>query len=150
MKTRFLSKWISVIIIISLSFYGCSSQDEDLELLADPIDNTVGNGDDTSGGGTQGNQGEITLYNVAGAAISKIRDYQVTGQDLVYQNDVTRHQELWSLTKDVVPQTHRNYMNELMIYNGEVTGSAGYVYETAQDLSTWQMGLAINYADDQN
>ena len=69
---------------------------------------------------------------------------------MVYQNDVTRHQELWSLTKDVVPQTHRNYMNEFMIYNGEVTGSAGYVYETAQDLSTWQMGLAINYADDQN
>lgn len=69
---------------------------------------------------------------------------------MVYQNDVARHQELWSLTKDVVPQSHRNYMNEFMIYNGEVTGSAGYVFDTALDLSTWQMGLAINYADDQN
>lgn len=150
MKNRFFSQWISAIIIISLSFYGCSTQDDDFELVSNPIDNTGGGDGDNNGGGTQGNQGEITLYRVAGAAIDKIRDYQVSGQDVVYQNDVTRHQELWSLTKDVVPQTHRNYMNEFMIYNGEVTGSAGYVYETAQDLSTWQMGLAINYADDQN
>lgn len=149
MKHQFLSKWSLAIIIISLSFYGCSNQDEDLDLIVDSIDNTGGN-DDTTGGGTQGSQGEITLYGVVGSTLNKIRDYQVSGQDAVYQNDVARHQELWSLTKDVVPQSHRNYMNEFMIYNGEVTGSAGYVFDTALDLSTWQMGLAINYAEDQN
>jgi len=160
MKTGFLKRWMIAIIIISISFYGCSNQDEDLIFLTDPVGDTGGNdgnngsgnsGGGNNGGGTQtGTDGEITLYRVAGSAIEKIRDYQVSGQDLVYQNDVTRHQELWRLTKDVVPQSHRNYMNEFMIYNGEVTGSAGYVYETAEDLSTWQMGLAINYADDQN
>jgi hypothetical protein len=55
MKKRFLSKWSLAIIIISLSFYGCSNQDEDLNLILDPIDNTGGN-DDTTGDGTQGNQ----------------------------------------------------------------------------------------------
>lgn len=155
MKTRFLSRWMIALIIISVSFYGCNNQDEDLILLTDPVGDTGGNGGNTGGGNTgggsqAGTQGEITLYRVAGSAIEKITDYQVSGQDLVYQNDVTRHQELWSLTKDVVPQSHRNYMNEFMIYNGEITGSAGYVYDTAPDLSTWQMGLAINYADDQN
>ena len=136
-------------MIVSIAFYGCSNQDDDVTLLTDPIGDTGGNGNG-NGGGTQGSQGEITLYRTVGAAIEKIRDYQVSGQDLVYQNDVARHQELWSLTTDVVPQSHRNYMNEFMIYNGEITGSAGYVFDTAQDLSTWQMGLAINYADDQN
>jgi len=150
MKNRLSSKWILAIIIISLSFYACSNQDEELDLLVDSIDNTDDPINDNTGGGTQGSQGEITLYRVAGSAIDKIRDYQVSGQDVAYQNDVARHQELWSLTKDVVPQSHRNYMNEFMIYNGEVTGSLGYVYDTAIDLSTWQMGLAINYADDRN
>ena len=74
MKNRFLSQWISAIIIISLSFYGCSTQDDDFELVSNPIDNTGGGDGDNNGGGTQGNQGEITLYRVAGAAIDKIRD----------------------------------------------------------------------------
>ncbi len=159
MKTRFLSRWMIAIIIVSVSFYGCSNQDEDFDSITnnvvDPVDNgntnggTTGGG--TAGGGTQAStQGEITLYSVLGEAIQLQVNYQVTGQDLTYQNDVARHQELWGQTKDVVPSSHRNYMNEFMIYNGEITGSAGYVYETASDLSTWQMGLAINYADDQN
>ena len=157
MKTRFVRKWMIALIIVSVSFYGCSNDDSDL-LLVDPVGNDSGGnngngngGGSGSGGGSQaGTQGEITLYRVVGADIQKKTDYQVSGQDLVYQNDVARHQELWGFTKDVVPSSHRNYMNEFMIYNGEITGSAGYVFETAQDLSTWQMGLAINYADDQN
>lgn len=153
MKTTLFKKWMLALIIVSISFYGCSNQDEDLDLLTnDPVDvNDGGTGDSNTGGGTQtGTQGEITLYRVAAENIQKAIDYQVSGQDLVYQNDVARHQELWGFTKDVVPSSHMNYLNEFMIYNGEITGSAGYVYETKQDLSTWQMGLAINYADDQN
>jgi hypothetical protein len=154
MKTRFLKKWAIAIIVFSIALYGCSNNDDDLNILTDPIGNDGGNNggsDGDNGGGTQtGTQGEITLYRVNGAAIDKITNYQVSGQDLVYQNNVNRHQELWTLTKDVVPQSNRHFMNEFMIYNGEVTGSAGYVFETNQDLSTWQMGLAINYADNQN
>ena len=153
MKTRFLSRWIIALFIVSISFYGCSNQDDDLDLLTDNTTDPIGGGGigDGSGGGTQsGTQGEITLYAVMGPNIQKLVDYQVSGQDIAYQNDVARHQELWGFTKDVVPESHRNYMNEFMIYNGEVTGSAGYVYETKTDLSTWQMGLAINFADDQN
>lgn len=154
MKARFLSKWMLTLLIVSITFYGCNNQDEDLNVLTDPIGNDGGNngGDDggNDGGSQAGTQGEITLYRVSGAAIDKIRDYQVSGEDIAYQNDVNRHQQLWSLTKDVVPESNRHFMNEFMIYNGAVTGSAGYVYETKQDLSTWQMGLAINYADDQN
>lgn len=157
MKTKFLNKWILALFVLSTTFYGCSNQDDDLDLFTDATDindgngNGNGNGGGNTGGGTQaGTQGEITLYRVVGANIQKAVDYQVSGQDLAYQNDVARHQELWGYTKDVVPTSHRNYMNEFMIYNGSITGSAGYVYETKQDLSTWQMGLAINFADDQN
>ncbi|MFY0630633.1 MAG: hypothetical protein JXR05_09645 [Flavobacteriaceae bacterium] len=151
MKVRILNRWTILLLIISISFVGCS-KDDDMSILTDPVGDTDGNdGDGNNGGGSQaGTQGEITLYRVNGSDLQKIRDYQVTGQDVAYQNDVTKHQELWGLTKNVVPLANRNKMSEFMIYNGSVTGSAGYVVETKQDLSEWQMGLAINYADDQN
>ena len=153
MRMKLVNRWTIALFVISITFYGCSNQDDDLDLLTDSSDVTDGNGNGggNTGGGTQtGTQGEITLYRVVGSNIQKAIDYQVSGQDLVYQNDVTRHQELWGYTKDVVPSSHMNYMNEFMIYNGNITGSYGYVYETKQDLSTWQMGLAINFADEQN
>lgn len=150
MMTRFLNRWTLVLLIFSVSFLGCSN-DDDMSVITDPIGDNNGGGDDDGSGGQQtGTQGEITLYRVSGNDIQKIRDYRVSGQDLAYQNDVARHQQLWGYTKDIVPNTHRNKMNEFMIYNGSVTGSAGYVVQTKQDLSTWQMGIAINYADDQN
>ena len=151
MSRRILNRWAIVLLIISISFIGCI-RDDDTALLTDPVGDNSGNGGngDGSGGGSQaGSQGEITLYRVSGNDLEKIRDYQVTGQDLAYQNDVAKHQELWTLTKNVVPITHRDKMSEFMIYNGSVTGSAGYVFETKNDLSEWQMGLAINFADDQ-
>ena len=142
----------SLLILLFISFSSCQNNDEDLQLLTDPIDGTdvVDNTNNGNQTGTQtGTQGEITLYSVNGETINKLTDYKVAGQDLAYQRDIAEHQRLWGLTKRVVPTNYRSKMNEFMIYNGEVTGSAGYVFETKNDLSTWQMGLAINFADDQ-
>jgi len=149
MKMIPFKRGMMALLIFSLTL-GCSNQDQDLDLITDTVDISNGNNGGSGGGAQTGTQGEITLYRIIEENLRKAIDYQVSGQDLVYQNDVTRHQELWGFTKDVVPSSHMHYMNEFMIYNGEITGSAGYVYETKQDLSTWQMGLAINFADDQN
>lgn len=150
MKMRNLNRWAILVLIISISFIGCN-KDDDMSMFTDSVgDNGGGNGDGNNGGSQTGTQGEITLYRITGNDLQKIRDYNVSGQDLAYQQNVAKHQELWGLTKNVVPSAHRVKMSEFMIYNGSVTGSAGYVVEKKEDLSEWQMGLAINYADDQN
>tara|TARA_R110002073_G_scaffold331253_2_gene515920 strand:- start:2715 stop:3683 length:969 start_codon:yes stop_codon:yes gene_type:complete len=145
MRTTKIYNWAILLLIILVSFNSCNN-DDDMLLLTQTTN--TGNGDPTEGTQT-GSQGEITLYKVNAEVIDRITNYKVSGQDLVYQNDVAKHQELWSLTKKIVPLDHRTKMSEFMIYNGNVTGSAGYVVETKNDLSQWQMGLAINFADDQ-
>ncbi|MEX0315240.1 MAG: hypothetical protein AB3N18_13775, partial [Allomuricauda sp.] len=37
-------------------------------------------------------------------------------------------------------------MSEFMIFSGESSGTAGYVFPTTNDLSKWQMGIAIDFA----
>ncbi len=154
MKTTKIKRWAILLLIISISFGACNN-DDDTIILDDTVGDTAGNGDGTNGdgnsvGGTQsGTEGEITLYSVHGNDLTKLVDYQVSGQDLVYQNNVARHQEIWGLTKDIMPIDNRDNMNQFMIYNGEITSSAGYVFPTNNNLTTWQMGIAINYADDQ-
>ncbi len=137
-KTSF---WILKIFIISILVLGCSRENA-IEKINDTVENTDGTGNQPTG-----QNGEITLYRVNGETIEKVRDYNVSGQDLVYQKDVAKHQEIWGLVKKIVPLSHRSKMTEFMIYNGETSGSAGYVFEVKRDLSAWQMGIAINFSN---
>ncbi len=109
----------------------------------DSSDNPDNTNDNTD---SDGGEGEITVYSVDGENITKIRDYNVSGTSLDFQKDVATHQEIWDLTKKIVPLAHRSKMSRFMIYSGEVSGSAGYVYQTKDDLSEWEMGIAIDYA----
>ena len=148
MKTRFYSKWAILFIACSITFGSCSNDDDVLPLLTNTDIGSDGDVDN-NGGNQSGDEGEITLYTIDGDQIIKKKDFQVSGQDLVYQKDVAKHQELWTLTKNVVPSNYRTKMNQFMIFNGAANGTAGYVFQTKNDLSLWQMGLAINFADDQ-
>ena len=105
--------------------------------------------DATSGSNSdQGFEGEITSYRVNGENIEKIKDYKVSGVNAAYQRNVALHQDLWTMVKKVVPPNYRSYMGEFLIFNGEDSGTAGFVFELNEDLSKWQMGIAINFADD--
>ncbi|WP_299548908.1 putative zinc-binding metallopeptidase [Seonamhaeicola sp.] len=155
-------KHISILaILFSLLFIFNSCNNEDIyeeDLTGTIVD--VGNdpnddGDDDSNGSEpgddnpNGSDGDITLYRVEGDNIVKVQDYKVTGQDLVYQQDIEKHQHIWDLTKKVVPPKYRSKMSEFLIFNGEPSGTAGFVVETSSDLSKWQMAIAINYSDDE-
>ena len=152
---KFLNKspLFTFLFLTLLVFNSCSKDDGVLQddFSSDLTDNVSdgSEGDNNNDDNPTGREGEITLYKVNGETITKITDYQVTGQDLVYQQNAQRHQEIWSIIKKVVPPSYRNKMSEFLIYNGEVTGSAGFVFETEQDLSKWRMGIAINYAHNQ-
>ncbi len=95
---------------------------------------------------SDGGDGSITLYKVSGTSITKIQDYEVSGQLKEAQNDVAKHQEIWELVKKIVPENYMSKIDEFVLYWGENDGSAGYVVENAEDLSVWKMGIAIDYA----
>ncbi|MFD0964643.1 hypothetical protein [Pseudofulvibacter geojedonensis] len=110
-------------------------------------DSSSNNGGNETGGSQEiGNDGEITLYKVSGSSITKIKDYQVSGQNLSYQQDTSKHNEIWELIKKIVPTNYLSKMNEFLIYSGQANGTAGFVIETNSDLSKWKMGIAIDYA----
>lgn len=144
---------IALLAISITAFNGCS-KDQIVVPSSSATDNSNSgngsssgnNGGNTSTGQEVGQQGEITLYKVNGDNIEKIKDYKVSGKDLEYQNDIAKHNEIWDLVKKIVPKNQRDKMGEFLIYNGSVTGSAGFVAEIKKDLSSWVMGIAINYA----
>lgn len=146
-------KYLSLVVIaISVTFLNSCNQEEIIlpqnsASTQTGDDSNTGN-DGNTGNNPQGQEGEITLYKVVGDNITKITDYQVTGQDLEYQKDVAKHNEIWELIKKIVPLNQRQKMGKFLIYNGSVTGSAGFVIEIKNDLSVWEMGIAINYAYD--
>ncbi|MBA6155080.1 hypothetical protein H3Z83_00880 [Tenacibaculum sp. S7007] len=145
---------IPLFIVLSILVVSSCSKDEIVLSPTDAVGNSgdSGSGNSNSGDSSnsgnqeQGSEGEITLYKVEGDNISKIKDYKVSGQDLEYQKDVAKHNQIWDLVKKIVPLNQRSKMGEFLIYNGDITGSAGFVVEIKQDLSSWKMGIAINYA----
>ena len=146
-------KRIALMVFIVTAFVSCSNDDDFLEKNA--INQNSGNSSDGSSAGQVtgnqtnnpiGNDGEITLYKVSGDVITKIQDYQVSGQNLAFQQDIARHNEIWELVKKIVPISYRTKMSEFLIYSGSANQTAGFVVQTKQDLSEWKMGIAIDYS----
>lgn len=137
-------KLIALLFSLFIAFNSCNKDDS---LFEDQTTDNTNTGDfDDNPSGEIGESGEITLYRIQGENIEKIKDYKVTGNDLKLQKDTNKHQEIWTLVKEIIPLSHRNRINEFVLYNGEKGESAGYVVQSSQDLSTWQMGIAIDYA----
>lgn len=106
--------------------------------------NTDDNSNDNSD--SDGGEGEITLYRVDGDNLVKEKDFNVTGKELDLQKNTEKHQEVWALVKKIIPANYRAKMSRFMIFAGEGNGTAGYVYNTKDDLSEWEMGIAIDFA----
>lgn len=141
-----LKKWNHILIIflsiVAISVQSCKKDDD----VADPVqdsDNQVSTSGNT---GNTDDEGNITLYKVEGDKIVKEKDYKVTGKLLEFQKDTKKHEEIWNLVKKIVPEGYRSKMSEFVIFAGEKDDTAGYVIERTQDLSKWQMGIAIDFA----
>lgn len=143
-------KLLAMLFVLLFAFQACNKDDS--IFTETPIENNIGNNGDQgnnepdSSNNETSSSGEITLYGIDGNNLKKIKDYKVTGTDLEFQKDLQKHQEIWSLVKKIIPLSHRNKINEFVLYNGVKGESAGYVVQTSNDLSTWQMGIAIDYA----
>lgn len=128
---------------------GSESGDDDFDDEDDDLGSDSTNGDnseDDFDSESEGGDGEITVYTVNGSDIVKEKDFQVSGKALDFQKDVAKHQEIWELTKKIIPANYLTKMSRFMIFAGEDNGTAGYVYNTKADLSKWEMGIAIDFA----
>ena len=128
------------------------SPDTVKETKTDTVDNTPANPDSDESetppddANTEDGEGAITLYRVDGDNLIKEKDFKVTGKELEFQKDTKKHQEIWELTKKIVPPSYRSKMSRFMIFIEEKEGIAGYVIPTKEDLSTWEMGINIDLA----
>lgn len=91
---------------------------------------------------------KLTLYDVEGDNITKIRDYQDVSADLLtLQADTELHQKMWDYYKRLIPADARNYIEQFEVFygNGDFLGyvdpiTSGFDF----DLSQWTLGLAID------
>ncbi len=132
-----------ILLLVALSIGVMTSCSKDDEVI--PEGNAVA-GEGTENSGLEEDLGEITLYKVNGTNIQKVKDFDVKGENLAYQKDIAKHNEIWDLVKKIVPPNQLEKLDQFMIYDGTPSGSAGFVLEIKEDLSSWQMGIAINFA----
>lgn len=139
---------VLIILLVSLlilnTFNACSKDDdavepEKKETPDKPKEDQTEQSDD--GGG-------ITLYSVNGYNIDKTTDYKVTGKFLELQKDSKKHTETWALVSKIIPNSYITFFNEYLVFTGEENGVAGFVVQTKNDLTKWQIGIAIDLAYD--
>ena len=132
--------WVFLVAI--LAFSSCS------EGAFYPDNNTDDSHVDDGHNHSEGEEGALTLYQVNGNDISKITDYNVTGQLKQYQEDYTKHLKMWEYFTQLIPQQDRDLITEFEIFYGE-NETLGYVAPiNDNDLSKWKMGLAIEVVAD--
>ena len=139
MKTKM--KWIPILSLLLLAFFGCSK--EEVVVPEKPKTETK---PEVTVSLSESTDGEITLYTVNGSDLIKKQDYSVTGNSLAYQRLTDKHQEIWAMVLQVIPESFRGNLSEFLIFSGEENSTAGFVVQTSNDLSKWQMGIAIDFA----
>ncbi|WP_148639200.1 hypothetical protein [Aquimarina longa] len=138
-KLRILNCVIIIFLgIVMISIQSCKKDDDAIIPVSEQ--NT-----DVDGGIVKKEEKFITLYKVDGDHIIKEKDFKVKGKFLEFQKDTKKHQQVWNLVKKIVPIEYRSKMSEFMIYFGN-GDSAGYVVSNSNDLSKWQMGIAVDDA----
>lgn len=150
--------FLSFILLFSL--LSCSNGGDDLN-ISNSFNAGNNNGNNNSGNNNSGNnsnnnqtnptgeEGEITLYSIINDNLVKIVDYNVSGQELIYQQDTQEHLNLWRLVKKIIPLNYRSKIGEFLIYSGENGHTITQSKKIKSDLSKWRLSIAINRAGDQ-
>ncbi len=141
--------WILLVLAITIvscqyedEYYDEFDQPEDYTEEGDFFDEEEGDTHDQGGGA----EGQLTLYQIQGNTISKIRDYEVSGNLSTYQQDYQKHFDMWEFVTRVIPESDRNRMVEFEVFYGG-GNLLGYVEPIdPNDLSRWKFALAIDAA----
>lgn len=142
------SLW-SLILLLGLS--ACNNYDfadDSFDDLSDPFVEEQGDFDDESGEDEE-TEGGLTLYEVIGSDLRKIKDYPVPNRLKRWQEDTERHQQMWDFYKKLIPSDQLHLIKEFEVFhsNDEL---AGYVFELDDGSRKWRTGLAIDLPGDLN
>ena len=132
------------ILLLLITFSSCLNEDNFDEGF-DEFDPE--NIDDQSSDEYSDEEGLLTSYRVQGDDISKIKDFNVSGNLVALQQDYGKHIKMWEFVKKLIPERERIRIGEFIVFFGN-NDLAGYVEPVNEnDLSNWRFGLAIDLAD---
>lgn len=89
----------------------------------------------------------LSRYAIVGDNLQLKKDYKVDSKYKSEQNDKDTHKKMWSYFKKLIPVNKRTAITEFVVFNGGESLS-GYVELLKEDLSQWEMGLAIDLYED--
>jgi len=144
LQKRFKSLLIVLLSLLMLNTFTACNKDENNVEPEKIVTPDIPKEDNTDQ--SEEEEGNITLYSVEGRDIKKIKDYQIADSLLDLQKDSKKHQEIWTLISQIIPDNYTKFFNEYIIFAGSGNGTAGYVVQTKEDLTKWQIGIAIDFA----
>ncbi len=89
----------------------------------------------------------ISIYQINNGIITDPFHYNVTGELYEAQKATNKHNEIWDLILKVVPSDYLSRISQFEIFWGSTDSrnAIGYV-QANSDLTTWKLGMAIDYA----
>lgn len=137
-----MKKWM---LFLSLSLLFASSCTEDTEFY-EAVDEQFTE-EEVADQSASEEESILTLYQVDGNTIIKIKDYEVEAKFKPFQEDVARHFEMWDFVTRLIPLEARSKITQFEVFHGE-DDVQGYVLPPNEnDLSEWRFGLAIDIAN---
>lgn len=137
-----MKRYIFLLIGLALFTTACNKDysegfgfEEDFQ--EDDFDQEIDNNNDSS-------EGELTLYNIVGDDIEKIKDYNVPSNLKPFQDDVENHQALWDLVIKLFSYSDRRKIKQFEVFHGG-GDLLGYVAPLDEDdLSAWRFAIAVD------
>jgi len=145
-----MKKHFWIFLAVSLFTVACQKDtefyddfnDDDTEI----IDGSGENNNDPNNPNTDDDNGEersLTLYQVTGDNIDKIKDFDVSQNLLPFQQDYAKHLKMWEFTTRLIPIQYRDKIAQFEVFHGN-DDLLGYVVQVEEDLSSWKFALAID------
>ncbi len=92
--------------------------------------------------------GAISLYEVNETGFVLKTNYHVTGENLDYQEDVIKQQELLSLLNDIFTDQYIKKVGEVLIFNAGEENVDAYIVNLDNSLDKFRVAIAINQSYD--
>ena len=152
LKRIVMKNKLLILLVLAISFSACQDNEEYWDEFDDLSQNDEeynepeeeGNNSDHNHDGAEG---QLTLYQILGADLSKIKDFNVGSDLLAFQQDYQKHFDMWNFVTRLIPENQRSRLVEFEVFHGG-GDLLGYVEPINEgDLSQWKFALAIDAAE---
>ncbi len=138
----------ALLIIFCVMFSSCSQEYYEDDFL-DQDTWVDGDGEHSSDDENGQDDGfvKLTAYKINGNDLFKIKDFDVSGAMQDFQSDQFLHEQMFEVFTRLIPIDYRADFKEFLVFHGN-NDLLGFVEPLSNDLRSWNMGLAIESAND--